>query len=264
MATKLRSKPVSLYIENTHDYALRKYGPDSKLYSVASGDFTKRSSSYSHPNVETPRDAKFRVVGPTIDTRSMGRKEMHMQLRGTVRYNHTNAFLDLYDKQNGAVLLEALLKERKPDGMSDEDWMYVKRYMNPLILLDLELWPSGSGAPVPMREITRSEIDNDFTPNTPASRTNILNLAFIFSSARFKGESVDEEDASSWEQFSYKLGDREFEINQDLALPVAAIDSLSNLVAPVATVHLGGRSIGFHAAKVELELNGKILYQSED
>lgn len=264
MATKLRSKPVSLYIENTHDYALRKYAPDSALYGAASGDFTTWNSSRSDPNVETPRDAKFRVIGPTIDTRSMGRKELHMQLRGTVKYNHTNAFADLYRTEKGAALLEALLEERKPDGMSDDDWIYVKRYMNPLILLDLELWPSGSGAPVPMREITRSEIDNDFTPNTPASRTNILNLAFIFSSARFRGESVDEEDVSSWERFSYKLGSRTFEIHQDLALPIAAIDSLSNLVAPVATLHLGGRSIGFHGAKVELELNGKILYQSED
>lgn len=259
---QLRSKPISLAIANNKHYALRK-GAKNAIYQAVSGEFTTRGpASNKRPTVNTPRDLKFRAIGPSIVTEGLGQKELHMRIRGKISYQQSNELLTIYNDVN------EMADGGRPDKYDEETWAHIMRYINPLFLLDLELWPTSSGMPTPWRDPTRNEIDSDFTPNAPVSRTNLLNLALTFSSARFVGQSAAEDEGTSedkgpFDRLVYALGVRTLTIDQYIPIPIAAIDSLATKVAPVATLHIGGRSLGANNINVDLELDGALFYLAD-
>lgn len=246
---QLRSSSFEMSIANTHDYALRKV-KDHGEYAAVSGEFTRRAEgSTALPDVGTRRDLKFRSIGSAIQT-SPGMKELHVSFTGEVSYLQTNEMRSIIDSD--------LLKwNTKPAAMTDADWVRLRRYTQPAILLDVELWLANEGAPAPVRALTRSEIDGDWTPNAPMSRVNVVQYAQEFSSARFIGEG---DGGTAIEAIRYALGMRKFTIASALVLPVVQLDSFSSFVVPVVTLHLGGRTMGAHGIEAEFDLRGKTYF----
>lgn len=269
MTMQIHSKPVSLHIENTHEYALRKFGPSSPAYTKAAGDWTTNDSEPKKPHIQDARDLKFRTFGSPIRAGSLGTKELHMQLKGEIKYNIGPDFVPLYDdpiydSETGELDVSDFnnrLLGRKPNDFTEEQWVHLKRYAEPLFLVDLELWSTASGMRIPVREATRTEIDSDFTANAPQSRTDILTAARWYSSSFFNGENGNDGFLGN---LSYAIGLRTLTIQQPLTLPLARANTVADMVIPVATVHVGARSVGFCDLKFDFALDGKILYANAD
>lgn len=253
---QIRSKDVRLHIDNTHTYALRKVNTAApghdKDYTSVSGELTKRLENANHyPHENTRRDLKFRSVGEPVVT-GPGLKELHMEFSGSVKYSQTNEFQDIIGGPFSSW-------SKKPATMDDATWTKIRRHATPLIQLDVELWLQNEGRPAPLRLPTRGELDTDWSPNAPYSRTDVVMAAQEFSTAPFDGDT-DSGDSSFLEAFGFLLGKRKFTITNRLPMPVVQLHSLSGIVVPVVTLHIGGRSLGADEIEVDFQLEGKAYY----